>query len=255
MEALARIGLISRGMVYFLIGGLALLMAVGDSHGKATDTKGAMRNLLEQPFGTFLLSVIALGLFCYAIWRAIQAITDSDHLGSDFKGYCIRSGRMAGAVFHVVLGAYAFALMFLLTSTRGPRTETLLARFLLKLPMGDWLLGGVGAGILIFAIAQFVIAWREQFCDYISIPVRGGRTLKSICKFGLVARGFVFLIIGSFFIQAALKRSSREAGGLKEAWETLRTQPYGHALVGIVALGLIAYAFFTGVEATYRKQT
>lgn len=254
MKSLARVGLISRGTVYFLIGGLALLMAVGDSHGKATDTKGAMRNLLETPIGTFVLAVIALGLFCYAIWRAIQAITDSDHLGSDFKGYFLRFCQMCGAIFHVVLGAYAFALMFLLTSTRGPRAERQLARFVLQLPFGDWLLGGVGLGIVIFGIVQFVIALREQFCDYISIPRRGGRTLKSICKFGLIARGFVFLIIGGFFIQAAIKHSSREAGGLKEAWETLRAQPYGHALVGIVALGLISYAFFTGVEATYRKQ-
>lgn len=255
MKSLARVGLISRGIVYFVIGALALLLAMGDSHGAATDTKGAFRQIMEQPLGTFLLSIVALGLFCYAIWRAVQAITDSDNLGDDWMGYGMRFGRMVGALFHIVLGAYAFGLMFMYTSTRGPRAERIFARFLLKLPLGDWIVGGVGIGIFIFGIAQFVIAWREQFCDYITIPRRGGSTLKSICKFGLMSRGFVFMIIGGFFVQAALKHSSREAGGLKEAWETLRSAPYGHALVGITAMGMIAYAFFTGVEAIYRKQT
>lgn len=255
MEALARVGLISRGTVYFLIGGLALLMAVGDSRGAATDMKGVLAGILQQPLGTFLLSIVALGLFCYAIWRAIQAITDSDLLGNGWKGYFLRFGRFMGALGHVAMGAYAFGLMFQYKSPAGPHGERKLTHILLKLPLGGWIVAGVGVGILIFGIAQFVIAYREQFCEYISIPRRGARTLKSICKFGLMARGFVFMIIGSFFLQAALKHRSREAGGLKEAWEALQAQPYGQVLVGVVASGLIAYAFFTGVEATYRKQT
>lgn len=255
MQSLARLGLISRGTVYFIIGVLALLLALGDSNGEATDTKGAFHQIMEQPLGVFLLAFLALGLFCYALWRAVQAVTDSDHLGSDLTGYALRFGRMMGALSHILLGGYAFGLVFLLTSARGPQAERQLARFLLNLPLGNWILGGVGIGILIFGIAQFVIAWREQFCEYISIPRRGGRTLKWICKFGLMSRGFVFMIIGGFFMQAALKDSSSEAGGLNQAWEALRTQPFGQALVGVVALGMISYAFFTGVEAVYRKQT
>jgi hypothetical protein len=230
-------------------------MAAGESHGEATDMKGVLRGILSQPLGTVLLSLMALGFFCYAIWRAIQAVTDSDHLGSDWKGYFMRFGRMMGAFFHLALGAYAFGLMFFFSPTRGPRAERQLAHFLFKLPLGDWLVGGVGVGILVFGVAQFVIAYREQFCDYIDIPRRGGRTLKSVCKFGLMARGFVFMIIGAFFMRAAVKHSSREVGGLKEAWMSLQAAPYGQYLMGLVALGLIAYAFFTGVEATYRKQT
>lgn len=254
MESLARVGLISRGTVYFLIGSLALLMAAGDKHGEATDMKGVLTNLLSKPLGTFLLSLMALGFFCYAIWRAIQAVTDSDHLGNSWKGLILRSGQMGGALSHLGLGAYAFGLMFFFKSTKGPRAERQVARFLFKLPLGDWLVGGLGLGILIFGIAQFVIAYREQFCNYIAIPRRGSRTLKSVCKFGLMARGFVFMIVGGFFVRAGLRHSSKEVGGLREAWQSLQAAPYGEFLVAIVALGLIAYAFFTAVEAAYRKQ-
>jgi hypothetical protein len=254
MESLARVGLISRGTVYFLIGGLALLMAAGDKHGEATDMKGVLTNLLSKPLGTFLLSLMALGFFCYAIWRAIQAVTDSDNWGSGWQGVMMRTGQAGGALSHLGLGAYAFGLIFFFKSTRGPRAEKQVARFLFKLPLGDWLVGGLGLGILIFGIAQFVIAYREGFCRYIAFPRRGSRTLKSVCKFGLMSRGFVFMIIGGFFIKAGFKHSSNEVGGVREAWQSLQAAPYGEFLVAAVALGLIAYAFFTAVEAAYRKQ-
>ena len=51
---LARAGLVARGVVYAIIGILALKLALGDG-GKATDQQGALQTIADQPFGKVLL--------------------------------------------------------------------------------------------------------------------------------------------------------------------------------------------------------
>jgi hypothetical protein len=115
-------------------------------------------------------------------------------------------------------------------------------------------LGCVAIGILIFGLAQVVIALREYFLDIINIPQNRKKYLMPVCKFGLVARGFVFMIVGVFFLSAAYYHDSHEAGGLKQAWIALAKQPIGWVWVSIVAVGLIAYAGYCAVEAVYRRR-
>jgi Domain of Unknown Function (DUF1206) len=81
---LARSGYAARGVVYLIVGGLAVVAALGG--GRTTDSKGALRTTLQQPFGEALLALVALGLVGYAIWRLVQATTDPDGHGTDVKG-------------------------------------------------------------------------------------------------------------------------------------------------------------------------
>ena len=74
-----------------------------------------------------------------------------------------------------------------------------------------------------------------------------------MCRFGLIARGFVFLIIGGFIVVAAWRYDPQQARGLAGALQALQEQPYGQALLGIVALGLVAFGLYCGVEALYRR--
>jgi len=70
---------------------------------------------------------------------------------------------------------------------------------------------------------------------------------------GLSARGVVFGIIGVFLIQAALHSNAGEALGLSGALRALEQQSYGQWVLGIVALGLVAYGFYMLVLARYRR--
>ena len=88
---LARSGYAARGVVYLIVGGLAVLAALGGG-GQTTDSKGALLTILQQPFGNVLLGLVALGLVGYAIWRLVQALMDTDHHGTDAKGLAIRGG-------------------------------------------------------------------------------------------------------------------------------------------------------------------
>src|SRR5436190_24012967 len=72
--SLARPGLIARGVVYAVIGVLAIKVAVG-SAGKAPNQQGALKTVAQQPFGKVLLIALAVGLAGYAGWRLIRAAT------------------------------------------------------------------------------------------------------------------------------------------------------------------------------------
>lgn len=255
VQNLARVGLIARGTVYVLIGVLALMVIVygPGAGGKITDSRGALRALVQQPLGYFLSSLIALGLFCYAIWRVLAGIFDYDVYGGGWSGGFVRAGQVLGGFVYMGLGAYALNLMFLFTRTNTRASEQRLVRWLFELPFGTWIVGAVGVGILVFGVAQFVIAWLEAFRHYIHVPPEHARVIVTICKYGLMARGMVFTLIGWFFTRAALTHSAREAGGFREAWRALRAQPMGDAWVTFVALGFIAYGFFSAIEARYRK--
>src|SRR3954449_5223713 len=69
---LGRAGLVARGVVYAVVGILALKLALGDG-GKATSQQGALKAVAQQPFGKFLLVALAIGLGGYALWRLTRA--------------------------------------------------------------------------------------------------------------------------------------------------------------------------------------
>ena len=65
-EGLARAGLVARGVVYGIIGILALKLALGDG-GEATNQQGALQTIAQGPFGKVLLALMAIGLLGYAV--------------------------------------------------------------------------------------------------------------------------------------------------------------------------------------------
>ena len=72
MDRLARLGLVSRAVIYLVIGVLAVLMAFGKKQGE-TDQRGAVQQLDQQTGGFVLVLIVAIGLACYAVWRLSEA--------------------------------------------------------------------------------------------------------------------------------------------------------------------------------------
>ena len=114
IKKLARAGYASRSLVYFIIGLFAILSGFGKSG--ETDSKGALRLLLEQPFGKALVGVLIVGLSGYVLWRLIQSLLDTDSHGWSPKGLAIRGGLLASAVTYAVLTIYALSLLGVLPS-------------------------------------------------------------------------------------------------------------------------------------------
>jgi len=101
VETFARLGYGARGVVYCLVGALALLAAIG-SGGRTEGSRGALQTVLAQPFGQFWLILIALGLFGFCAWRILEALTDADKRGSDMKGWGVRGAHLVGGFIYAV---------------------------------------------------------------------------------------------------------------------------------------------------------
>ena len=250
LKLLARMGYGARGLVYLIIGGLATLAALG-AGGKATGSRGALVELLHQPFGKALIALLAAGLLCYAGWRAVQALLDADDHGVDLKGVVVRVGLLVSAVTHTGLAFYAASLLFDFGSSGGASGDRV--AWLMQQPFGRYLVAGVGLAIWGAGLAQIWKGASRRFHKRLVFS-RDDRPLVSwLCAFGLVARGLVFCIIGTLFCFAALQVDPQQAGGLAQALSWLRQQPFGSWLFAIVALGLFAFGLYSLIEAAWRR--
>src|SRR5690349_4894992 len=74
VDRAARLGFVARGVVYIIIGILALKIATGDPKQESADKQGALAIVARQPFGEVILVILAIGLGGYAAWRFSEAI-------------------------------------------------------------------------------------------------------------------------------------------------------------------------------------
>jgi hypothetical protein len=256
-ERLARLGYLAKGVVYAVIGVLALQVAIG-SGGKTTDTKGALAALARESWGKALLAVVAVGMVGYVLWRVMQAWLDPDGKGTGAKGLVVRAGYLVSAAIYSALAAAAFRLVL---GTGGvgshgdPSAQSWTAR-LMSQPFGQALVAVVGLVIAGVGLREILKAWKEKFRRKLRLeelrPPRAEWAVR-ISKLGILARGGVFVMIGAFLVQAALTANPRRAHGLDGALRALADQPYGTVLLALAAAGLVAYAVYMAVEARYRR--
>lgn len=257
MTLLARVGYVAKGIVYLIIAVLAAKVALGDG-GSTTDRNGAVRAIHEQPFGKFLLAVVAIGLVGYALWSLIQAVFDPERQGSDAKGVAARLGYGVVGVSYAAL-ALAAAQLVIGSGNGGKSSNTTTQDWtvrLLTLPFGPFLV--ILAGLLVIGVALYLFyrAYSADFKKTLALGKAGAQMRKWIIALGrggYAALGVVFTIVGIFLIIAARRDNAGAAKGLSGALRELAQQPYGHVILGIVAIGLIAYGLFSLAQARYRR--
>jgi len=102
------------------------------------------------------------------------------------------------------------------------------------------LLGVISIGI---GLGQFIEAYRATFKNDLKAAEmsQSERDLAiGLGRFGMAARGVTFLVVGWFLIQAGIHHDPGQAHGFGGAFLFLLSQPYGHLLLGIIALGFVA---------------
>lgn len=256
LEVLARTGFVVKGVLYLVIGALAVQVAAR-SGGRVTGTRGALLTVLEQPFGRALLLVAAIGLFGYAAWRVVQGLLDPERYGRSWQALAMRIGFVARGVMHAALGWQAVRLYRGLSASRGA-TERIVARELLAWPLGDWLLVLAGLGLIGFAVQQIYAGFSgrlERGLAVDSLRREAGEWAVRVSRFGVAARAVVFLVLGWGAVAGGWFRDASEVNTTASSLRTLGTQSGGLGpwLLGVTAAGFIAYGFYQMIHARYLR--
>jgi Domain of Unknown Function (DUF1206) len=252
-EALSRAGFVARGLVYGIIGLLAFQVAVSNT-GKLTNQQGAIKTVANQPFGEFLLVLLAVGLGGYATWRLFRAV-----LGHGPEDTDSTLERLGGLGSGLVYGGLCIVAIKLLTgsSTASPASkpdQTTAGVF--GWPAGRWLVGLAGIVLLGVAAYQLAKGVRQNFLEELKTGEMSAETetwVRWIGTIGHVARAIVFGLLGWFLVKAAYEFEAKEAVGLDGALTKILKADYGPWLLGFVAAGLIAFGVYSISEARYRK--
>ncbi|HEY0995824.1 MAG TPA: DUF1206 domain-containing protein [Gemmatimonadaceae bacterium] len=253
IERGARLGYAAKGIVYLVIGALAALAAAGKG-GQTTDSRGALRAIDASGPGHWLLLVLGAGLVGYAVWGVVGATIDAERRGGDAKGLALRVGLAARGLAYGALGIAAFRLFFTARGSSGEGAEHWTGR-LLGVPFGRALVIGAGIAIIGYALYQFWRAARKNLRKRLHLAEAGpggAAWVLRLARFGIAARGVVFLVIGWFLVTAARTRDPSRAGGIADSLDALRAQPYGALVLGTVAVGLMAFGVWELANARYR---
>jgi hypothetical protein len=254
-EALTRTGFVARGVIYAIIGWLAIQVAIHTTPSTPTNQRGALQTIEKQPLGHWLLIVVAAGLGAYAIWRFVQAYAGhGPEGGGDESTFGRVSAAASGCAY---LAMCALAVSILLGSSSGSSSSPhKSAAGVLGWPGGQWIVGIAGVIFLGVALFQGYKGVSRKFLEddktgEMSPLVKRWITISGVI--GHLARMVAFGLIGVFVIKAAIDYAPKKAVGLDGALAKLAHQSYGTFLLAVVAAGLIAFGLFSIAEARYRR--
>ncbi|MFD9883272.1 DUF1206 domain-containing protein [Streptomyces alboflavus] len=255
--AAARAGFVARGVLYALVGVLALRIAFADDGGKQADRGGALTEIADKPFGNALLWLLGLALVGMALWRLSEALFGQ--AGPD--GHRARK-RLASAGRSVFYGVVAYSVLAYVTGDKGSgsgssdRQSDDVTATALGWPAGQWIVGAVGAGVAAAGVWIAVRAVRRKYHKHLrmhemSTPVR--RTVDTLGVVGGSGRGAVFAAAGAFVLVAAVRHEPGEAKGMDDVLRSFQETPAGPWLLVVVALALVAFGLFSWACARWRR--
>jgi predicted secreted protein len=248
---LARTGLTARGVIYLLIGGVAVLVAFGQSAREA-DQRGALQLLADKPYGAVLLWLLGIGFAAYALWRLSEAAfgVTGDPPGA--------GPRLKSAGRGVLYAGFAYLTFDVISGTRRSQSHQQqdMTATAMQHTAGRWLVGIAGAAVVVAGLVLVSEGARRKFMKYLRTQEMSRRTRRVVEVLGMIggiARGLVFALAGGLVIDAAVTHEASQAGGIDKALLTLRDQPFGVALVLLAALGLVVFGIYGLCEARWRK--
>ncbi|QYG92715.1 DUF1206 domain-containing protein [Iamia sp. SCSIO 61187] len=258
-EALARAGLVARGVVYTIFGLIAVRLAfLGSTDGEQASTTGAFSELVEKPLGSVLVGLTVAGLLAWGLSCAVAVVSGRN--GSK-PGASEPLDRVRDGVRGVVAVALAASGLRVLTqgegSGGGSGQERELTARLMDAPAGQILVGVVGLVLLGLGIYHVVKAIRRDFLERVDLgrlgPSAPRHGLELLGVAGHVGRGLVFAVVGGFVLQAAVRHDPEESKGIDAALRELAGGGPGRALLIVIALGLVAFGVWCFVEARTRR--
>lgn len=242
LALLERLGYVVRGALYAITGLLALGVALSVRGGQTTDLSGSLVFLTGNPFGKVFLVIAATGLAAYSLWGFTRAVYDPLRRGSDVGGLMARLGFVSSAVSYALIVLFSLRLLVAPGGASGDSTRETIAAILTH-PGGGWLTAAIGLVSIGVAFGQFLEAYRATF----KADLKGAEmtdverdTAIALGRYGMFARGVIFLVIGWFLVVAGIHHDPGQVQGFGGAFMFLLGQPFGRVVMSIVALGFVA---------------
>jgi hypothetical protein len=250
-KVLARAGLTARGIIYLLIGLIAILIAVGQKAREA-DQAGALKLLASNSLGLVALWLLGLGFAAYALWRLSEAA-----FGVTGEGYGA-GPRLKSAARAVVYAGFAVLTFDIIAGTGGSQAkrEQDWSAKAMHYPGGRWLVGAIGLAVVIVGLVLVLEGLRAKFMRLLETSRMTPLTRTVVKRLGMIgtaARGAIFALAGALVVEAAINYQPSKARGLDKALLTLRDQPFGTALLAVAALGLIIFGVYALCEARWHR--
>lgn len=257
MEGAARAGFVARGVIYLLVGALALRIAFPGGGSQQADRGGAVAEIAGKPFGEVMLWLLGAALVGMALWRLSEALFGQ--AGPDGDKPTKRAMAAARFVF------YSFVAYSVLTFAAGDagsgsgssdkQSEDVTAKAL-ELPGGQWIVGVAGlviGGAGLWMAVQALMRKFRKHLDMSGTSKKTRRAVDFVGVFGGSARGVVFATAGGFAVAAAVQHAPGKSKGMDDTLRSFTETPVGPWLLVLIALGLLAFGVFSWANARYRK--
>jgi hypothetical protein len=251
VSRVVRLGYLAKGLIYSLIGVLALRVAFGLRGGRITDPSGVLLQLLRQPFGLLLLAAIGIGIVGYAAYYLFEAIADLRGKGGGVRGWVDRSLTIIKAVAYGTIGVQALRIVFLGDAPRGDAEDQ--ARMVMRFPLGSALLVLIGLGIAIYGVTQVKMAWDggvDEDIDAARVR-REARWILPLGRAGAAARGVILIVMGWTLSASGMRERPSDADGYREAlWTIASVDPW---LLAAMGAGLLSFGLYQLCHARFAK--
>ena len=245
-----RFGLVVYGVVYLVLAWLGIQLAMGDHEGKAT-TKGAVAQLAEQPFGTFMIILVAIGMFLLVLWRLFDLfLGHHEDDGADLWKH--RASDLMKALLYSAICWSAISV--LMGSGGGGSGAKDFSATILGLPGGQVWLTLIGLGIMVYGGNQIYLAWNEKHQKKLATEGKSGEAGKAYMlfgKIGYIAKGIAVGLVGGLFVYAAFTQDPEKSGSTDKALHKVLQQPFGPWLLIALSIGIACYGLFQFARARH----
>jgi Domain of Unknown Function (DUF1206) len=265
LVTLAKAGWLAKGVVYTLVGILAVRIVVDglthdDTSGAQDEASqsGAIGEIAGSSLGTVALWLVAVGLGLYVLWRLVSIALPAENSAS---AWATRAGYLVSAIVYASLAWTAISFARHRGSGAAESEDSKVEGFtrdLMEASGGRWIVGMVGIAVVGIAAYFGYKGISASFRDELEpggVGPLSQQTIVRLGQVGWVGRGVMMLLVGWFLIQAAVNVNPDEARGLDGALREATSTTAGGLLAAIAAFGLIAYGVFCGVSAPRARLT
>jgi hypothetical protein len=187
VETLTPVGYAVRGLIYIIMGLLAVEVSIGKSSILASPL-GAITAIGKQPAGLILLWVVLIGIICYVAWGIARAVFDVLGKGHDMKGEFARLGFLVSAFGYaiLILPTYGYA-----SQTANGSSIQKFVFSVMAMPWGRYAIGLLGLATLAGGLYQVYLGFKpdfnHQFQTYTLTP-QEFKLVTNAGRFGTAAR-------------------------------------------------------------------